>query len=105
METTVRKSNLGAMFIALPMLFFGALMFLFGYFDLREWRYEGTALIVCALVWSVTGPAVFGSAVWVLVSIGRSWLPLSIGGSAIALSGAVLAIAATTRFLPCNGPA
>jgi len=61
-------------------------MFRFGYFDLREWRYEGTALIVCALVWSVTGPAVFGSAVWVLVSIGRSWLPLSIGGLAIAVS-------------------
>ena len=40
MEATIRKPSAAAMVMALLMLFFGSLMFLFGYFALNEWRSE-----------------------------------------------------------------
>jgi hypothetical protein len=47
METTVRKLSVGGMVLALLMLLFGSLMFLFGYFAVSEWRSERAALIAC----------------------------------------------------------
>lgn len=43
------------MVLALLMLFFGPLMFLFGYVGLSEWRSEQVALIACSAAWSLTG--------------------------------------------------
>jgi hypothetical protein len=87
------------------MLFFGCLMFLFGYVDLIEWRSERAALIACGVVLILVGSAGFGSALWVFGSLGRSPLALRIGGTAITASGAVLATAAAVGVLQCNGPA
>ncbi|MGE5056201.1 MAG: hypothetical protein ACM3WP_18725 [Acidobacteriota bacterium] len=106
MEAAIlRKPSIGAMVLALVMLLFGLLMFLFGYFVLSEWRAERVALIACGVVWILTGPAVFGSALWLSVLLGRSPLALRIGGAAIIASGAVLASAAGVGVLPCSGPA
>ena len=55
METTIRKPRLGAVLLAVLMLLFGALMSLFGYFDLSEWRSERAPLIACGLVWIIAG--------------------------------------------------
>ena len=103
MAGKLRKS-VGAMVLALLMLFFGSLMFLFGYVVLREWRWERAALIACGLVWILSGPTVFGSALWLFGLLRRSLLALRIGGTAIVVSGAVLATAAATGVLPCSGP-
>jgi cytochrome bd-type quinol oxidase subunit 1 len=104
METTKRKPSIAAIVLALPMLLFGFVMSLFGYFALSEWRSERVALILCGLVWALTSPAVFGSAAWSLVSLGRSPLALRIGGTSILASGIVLAMAAAVGVLPCSSP-
>lgn len=105
METTIRKPRIGAMLLALLMLFFGALMFLFGYFDLSEWSSEQAPLIACGVVWVIAGPVVFASALWLFGTLGRSVLALRIGGMAILASGMVLIAGATSGVLPCSGPA
>ena len=93
------------MVLALLMLSFGFLMFLFGYFALSEWRSERAALIACAAVWILTGPAVFGSALCLLGSLGCNPLALRLGGTAVITSGTLLATAAAVGVLPCSGPA
>lgn len=105
MEATIRNPSVGTIVLALLMLLFGLVMFLFGYYALSEWRSERAALIACGAVWILTGPAVFGSALWLSLSLARSRLALRIGGTAIAASGTVLAVAAAVGVLPCSGPA
>lgn len=104
MEATTRKPSVVAMVLALLMLLFGFLMFLFGYFALSEWRSERAALIASGMVWILAGPVVFGSALWLSVSLGRGPLALRIGGTALVASGTVLATAAAVGVLPCSGP-
>src|SRR5207237_329468 len=77
---------------------------LFGYVVLREWRSERAALIACGLVWILAGPTIFGCALWLFGSLRRNLLALRIGGTAIVLSGAVLATVAATGVLPCSAP-
>jgi hypothetical protein len=105
MEATIRKPSAGVMFIALLMLLFGLLTCLFSYVGLIDWRSEIAALIACSVVWILAGPAILISALWLLGSLGRNTLALVIGGSAIVVSGTVLAAAALTGVLPCSGPA
>ena len=93
------------MLLALLMLLFGTLMFLFGYFDLSEWRSERVPLIACGVVWVIAGPAVFASALWLFGTLGRSLPALRIGGMAILASGVVLLAGAASGVLPCSGPA
>jgi len=105
MEATIRKPSAGTMVMALLMVFFGSLMFGYGYFGVSEWRSEGPALIACNTVLLVTGTLVVGSALWLLGSWGRSRPALWIGGTTIVASGTVLATAAAIGILPCSGPA
>ena len=104
METAKGKPSVAAMVLALPMLLFGFVMSLFGYFALSEWRSERAALILSGLLWALTGPAVFGSALWLIVSLGRGPLALRIGGTSILASGIVLAMAVAVGVLPCGSP-
>ena len=104
METTKRKPSAGAMVLALLMLFFGFLMFVFGYIGIGEWRSEGAALNACSVVWVLTGPTAFGSALWLFGSLGRNRRALGIGGAVIVASGTVLAMAAAADVLQCSGP-
>jgi len=107
METVnaTRKPGIAAMVLALPMLFFGTLMFLFGCYDIVEWQAEQVSLIVCGILLLLAGLATVGSALWMLGSLGRSKKGLQIGGSAMIASGVVLATAAATHIMPCSGPA
>ena len=105
MESISRWPRAGAIVIALPMLFFGCLMFGYGYTDLIGWQSERTALIACSVVLILAGSAVFGCVLWVFGSLGRSPLALRIGGTAVMTSGAVLATAAVVGVSQCNGPA
>jgi hypothetical protein len=105
MESAFHKLSTGAMVMALLMLLFGSFMFLVGYVGLSEWRSESAALIACNLMWILTGPVVFGSALWLFGSLGRNPLALQIGGTALVGSGAVLVTAAATGVLQCTGPA
>ena len=92
------------MALALLMLFFGPLMFSFGYYGLSEWRSERAALIACSAAWSLAGPAAFGAALWLFGSLGRNPLALRIGGTAMVACGTVLATAAALGVLPCSTP-
>jgi hypothetical protein len=103
-ENPIRKLGAGTMVVAMLMGFFGSFMILFGCFGLSEWRSEGVVMISCSVVWILTGSTVFGSALWLFGSLGRSMLALRIGGTAIVASGTVLAIAAAGGVLQCNGP-
>ena len=105
MEATTRKPNIGVMVMALLMLLFGFLMFMFGYVGVSERRSEGSALITCGVVWILTGPTIFASALWLFGSLGRDPLALRIGGMAILAYGTVLTAAAAVGVLPCTGPA
>jgi hypothetical protein len=104
MEAAIRKPSVGAMLLALLMLLFGLVMSVFGYYPPSDWRWEQAALIACSAVWILTGPAVFGSGVWLLGSLGRNPLALRTGGMAIIVSGTVLAVAAATHVLQCSSP-
>jgi hypothetical protein len=93
------------MVAALLMLLFGFYIFLFGYFSLSEWRSERALLISCSIAWIMTASIVFGSALWLFASLGRSMPALRIGGTAIVASGMLFAAAAAVGVLPCSGPA
>jgi hypothetical protein len=105
MEAVIRKRSFGAMFLALPMLFFGILISLYGAHGIAEWQSEGAALIVASVALSLTGVAIAGAVLWLWGSLGRNRWALMIGGSASVVSGAVLAAAVLTHVMPCNGPA
>lgn len=47
-------------------------------------------MLLFGSLWILTGLALFGSALWLLVSLGRSPLALRIGGTAVVVSGAIL---------------
>jgi hypothetical protein len=104
MAATIRKPSVGGLVLTPPMLLFGFLMFLYGHFELVEWRSEPSVLIACGVVWILTGLGVIGSALWLALLLGRSPLALRLGGAAILVSGTVLATAAGTGALPCTGP-
>jgi hypothetical protein len=87
MEQTIRKPSIGAMLLAILMVFFGCLMFLFGYFGLLEWRSERGALIAAVGVAILGGSMMFISGLWLLGLLGRARMPLRIGGIAILISG------------------
>jgi hypothetical protein len=105
MEAAIRKPSPGAMVLALLMLLFGAFMSVVGYVGLSEWSSERAALIAFNALWMLTGPVVFGSALWLFGSLGRNPLALRIGGTAIVASGAVLATAAAAGVLQCPNAA
>jgi TRAP-type C4-dicarboxylate transport system permease small subunit len=69
MEVAIHKLSAGAMVMALLMLLFGSFMFVVGYVGLSEWRSERAALLACNIMWILSGPVVFGSALWLFGSL------------------------------------
>jgi hypothetical protein len=104
-EQTIRKPSIGAMILALLMMSFGCLMFLFGYFVLLESRSEPAALIAAGGVAILGGSVMFISGLWLLGSLGRARMPLRIGGTGMLTSGTVWVAAAALGVLQCSGPA
>src|SRR5262245_49050223 len=95
------RSRSGALAISLPMLFFGCLMSLFGYYGLADWQSEQIAMNTCHAVWLIAGPAALGSSLWLWCSLGKSSAALRIGGAAIFTTGAALVTAAATGVMQC----
>lgn len=87
------------------LLLYGIVPLLIGYFILREWAAERTALVVCGALFLVSGATMLLSALWLLVGLGRQRRPLWTGGIACILSAGVLVGATLTDVLPCSGPA
>jgi hypothetical protein len=69
------------------MVYFGSLMFLFGCAAVWEWRAESDALVACGVLWLLSGPVIFGSALWLFGSLGRNQRALRVGGCAIITTG------------------
>ena len=104
MERMIRKPSIGAMILALLIMSFAVLMFLFGYFAVLEWRSEQAALLVSGGVWILGAPVMFVSGLWLLGTLGRAPIALRIGGAAILTCGTVLVVAAALGVMPCSGP-
>lgn len=86
------------------LLLYGVVPLLFAYVILREWAAERTALIICGVLFLVSGTTMLLSALWLFASLGRQRSPLWAGGAASLASAAVLVAATLTDVLPCSGP-
>jgi hypothetical protein len=95
------KPSIGRMALALPLLFFGLLPFFEGYYIVRDWASEGIALVGSGAIELLSGAIMLGSAIWLLVSLGRQRFPLWSGGIATLLSAGAIVL----DRLPCSSPA
>ena len=97
------KPRIRLMALALLVLY-GTLPILFGYLILRRWAAERIALVVCGVLFLISGTTMLLSSLWLLVGLGRQRGPLWIGGIASVLSAGVLVGGTLTDVLPCSGP-
>jgi hypothetical protein len=106
METVIRKvwRLAVALIVAAAMLFFGLLVSTMGYQTVREWSSISPTYASCGLLWVVAGLVMLVASLWVLGSLGRSRVPLLVGGAATALAGLVLVVGVLTYVIPCAGP-
>ncbi len=102
MPNFMRKT--GTVVLVALMLLFGYLIAAAGYQTLRKWPSISAAYAACGLLWIVAGPAMLAGGLWVLGSLGRSQVPLWIGGIAALLSGGSLIAGVLTYVIPCSGP-
>ena len=100
-----RKVSVGAMVLSIPMLFFAGLTGLIGSYHVWEWGSESLVLMGTAVVLTVASATAVLCAFWILGSLGRSQRAQRLGGTAIVVSGIVLAAAAAIHVIPCSGPA
>ena len=70
----------------------------------REWAAQSAPLIMFGVLFFVGGTVMLSSALWLLGSLGRSALPLWVGGIASILNASIFACATLTDVLPCSGP-
>lgn len=97
------KTRIGIMALAV-LLLYGVVPLLFANVILREWTAERTALVICGVLFLVSGVTMLLSVFWLFVSLGRQRNPLWAGGAASLVSAAVLIGATLTDVLPCSGP-
>ena len=102
-EDTILKPRIAIVALALPLLY-GIIPLLFAYIILREWAAERTALIICGVLFLVSGATMLLSAIGLFVSMGGWRKPLWAGGAASLLAAAVMIGATLTDVLPCSGP-
>lgn len=78
-----------------------------GVLVLRDWSVVGSALATLGLLWTLSGIAMVGSAVWIIIllPLGRQRLPLSIGGGGSILSGILVMVGFLAHVIPCTSPA
>ena len=86
------------------MILLGAVLTLFALPALVEWEALQASLKLTLVVWTISGPLILASGLWLLVSLGRSGLPVWIGSAALLPSGALMVIGVLTHFIPCAGP-
>jgi hypothetical protein len=98
------KSGVGAMGLAVLMLFFGGLMTGYGS-EVSEWASQALSLSATCVLLLLSGLAMVVAALWIFGSLGRKQLPLRIGGVASLAAGIILPAAALTGIMQCSGPA
>jgi hypothetical protein len=98
---TLRFAVMG---LALGLLLFALFPFMAGGWFVSQWAAVSTPLFSFAVVMFLGAMAAIGSALWLLVRLGRTQQSLWIGGIGSLLSGAALATAAFTHIYPCSGP-
>ncbi len=97
------KPRIGIAALAV-LLLYGIIPLLFAYFILREWAAERTVLVICGVLFLVSGVTMLVSALGLFVSLGRWRKPLWAGGAASLVSAAVMVGVTLTDVLPCSGP-
>ncbi len=102
-EGTMPKRRIGIVALAV-LLLYGIWPLLFAWFSLREWAAQTTVLVICGVLFLVSGATMLVSALWLFVSLGRQRTPLWAGGAASLVSAGVLVGATLTDVLPCSGP-
>jgi hypothetical protein len=97
------KRSVGGACLGLPLLY-GLVPVIVGCIVLREWAALSAPLIVFGVLFLVAGTVMVSCALWLFVTVGRSRLPLWIGGIGSILSAGILASVTLTDVLPCSGP-
>jgi hypothetical protein len=68
------------------------------------WSSISAAYAAFGVLWIVAGPVMLACGLWALGTLGRSRIPLWIGGAATALSGGSLIAGVLSYVVPCSGP-
>ena len=97
------KRSFGRACLGLPLLY-GLVPVIVGCVVLRERAALSGPLIVFGLIFLVGGTVMVSSALWLFVTVGRSRLPLWIGGIASIVNAGIFASVTLTEVLPCSGP-
>lgn len=97
------KRSIGRACVGVPLLY-GLGIVIAGWMVLREWAALSSLLVVFGVVFLVGGTAMVSSALWLFVAVGRSRVPLWIGGIASILNAGIFALVTLTGVLPCSGP-
>jgi hypothetical protein len=95
--------RIGRICLGVPLLY-GLLPVLVGFFVLRERAAESVLLIFVGVLLFLGGTVMVSSTLWLLGTLGRSRLPLWVGGIASILNASIFAWATLTNVLPCSGP-
>jgi hypothetical protein len=96
--------RIAVMAVAVGLLLYALFPFLAGGWIVSQWAAVSTALLSLGFVMFLGAAATVGSALWLLVRLGRPRQPLWMGGIGSLLSGAALCSAALTHVYPCPGP-
>lgn len=99
----IPKRSVSGACLGLPLLY-GLVPVIVGYVVLREWGAESAPLIVFGVLFLLGGTLMVSSALWLLATVGRSLLPLWVGGIASLLNACIFAWVTLTDLLPCSGP-
>ena len=97
------KRSVGRVGLGLPLLY-GLIPVFVGSIVLRESAALSAPLIVFGVLFLVGGTMMVSSALWLFVTVGRSRIPLWIGGIASILNAGIFASVTLTDVLPCSGP-
>jgi len=97
------KRSLGRVCLGLPLLY-GLGPVIFGWIALRKWTGVSSYAIGFNVLFFLGGTVMVFSAIWLLFSRGRTYLPLRIGGIASILDAGIFAWAILADVLPCSGP-
>jgi hypothetical protein len=99
----MRERSVGRACLGLPLLY-GLVPVNVGCMVLREWTALSAPLVVFGVLFLVGGTVMISSALWLFVTVGRSRLPLWIGGIASLLNAGIFTAVTLTDVLPCSGP-
>ncbi|MFZ0801611.1 MAG: hypothetical protein WBQ09_16870 [Terriglobales bacterium] len=96
--------RIAVMCLALLWLYYALFPFIAGGWVVSQLEAVSAALFGFGVAMFLGATATIGSALWLLVRLGRPRRPLWIGGIGSVLAGAALSTAAFTHIYPCSGP-